>query len=97
MSNELILKKATLEDLEAILHIYKHAIETMESNGIYQWDNVYPNKEVIINDILESNMFLGEVRGQIASVFVLNQDYESEYENGKWQYEEVTFYRTKDV
>jgi ribosomal protein S18 acetylase RimI-like enzyme len=92
MSRELLLRKANLEDLNNVINIYKNAIEVMEDNGIHQWDNIYPNEEILNEDILSNHMFLCELENQIASVFVLNQDCDEEYTNGTWQYKEASFF-----
>lgn len=43
MSAELILRIATIDDLDYVEKIFKNAIKVMDSNGINQWDNIYPN------------------------------------------------------
>lgn len=88
----IILRKAKVKDLKVIMNIYKNAIEAMENTGIHQWDSIYPNEEIIIKDILNKQMYLYEIDNQIASVFVLNQVYENEYNDGDWQYKESSFY-----
>jgi ribosomal protein S18 acetylase RimI-like enzyme len=92
MSRELLLRKANLEDLNDIIDIFKNAIKVMDNNGIHQWDNVYPNEEILNEDILSNDMFLCELENQIASVFVLNQDCDEEYSNGSWQYKEASYF-----
>lgn len=92
MENRLILRKATLEDLKAIVNIYKNAIKVMNENGIDQWDDLYPNEEILKNDILHNQMLIGEFGIQIASILVLNQEYDDEYRNGDWQYKESSFF-----
>ncbi len=91
MDKDITFRKATREDLKAIHQLYQNAIKTMESKGIYQWDSIYPNEEVIQNDILNEEMFLGEVDGNIASVFALNQEYDTDYKDGNWAYKDATF------
>lgn len=54
MSNEIILRKANHRDLQAILSIFQDAIKVMDSNGIHQWDSIYPSEEVISKDILNN-------------------------------------------
>lgn len=91
MSIELILRMATIEDLEHVEKIFKNAIEVMDSNGINQWDDIYPNKEILKEDILKGEMFLGVVDNKIACAFVLNSDYDEEYNNGNWKYRNESF------
>jgi ribosomal protein S18 acetylase RimI-like enzyme len=92
LRNEIKIRKAEIEDLKAVLNVYERAIEVMNSNGIHQWDSIYPNEEIISQDILNNQMFLCEHGDEIASVVVLNQDYDKEYINGDWQYKEATFF-----
>ena len=91
MSIELILRIATIEDLDYVEKIFKNAIEVMDSNGINQWDDIYPNKEILKEDILKGEMFLGVVDNKITCAFVLNSDYDEEYNNGNWKYRNESF------
>ena len=59
----------------------------MNDNNIHQWDDLYPNQEIIREDILNSQMYLGMIEGQIASIFVVNQQSDPEYKNGNWKYD----------
>lgn len=91
MSIKLILRIATIEDLDQVDKIYKNAIQVMDSNEINQWDNIYPNKEILKEDILKGEMFLGVMDNKIACAFVLNSDYDEEYNNGNWKYRNESF------
>lgn len=91
MSIKLILKRATIEDFDYVEKIFKNAIELMDSNGINQWDNIYPNKEILKEDILKCEMFLGVSNNVIACAFVLNGNYDEEYNNGNWKYRNESF------
>ncbi|SMC18723.1 Acetyltransferase (GNAT) family protein [Clostridium acidisoli DSM 12555] len=91
MSTELILRIATIDDLDYVEKIFKNAIEVMDSNGINQWDNIYPTKEILKEDILKGEMFLGVVDNKMACAFVLNSDYDEEYINGNWKYRNESF------
>ena len=41
------IRKGKTEDVKEIIKIIKDAIIDMESEGIDQWDNIYPNEDVI--------------------------------------------------
>ena len=58
----------------------------MESNGIHQWDEVYPDKEEFLNDLNGKNLFVGEKDGEIAVVFVLNKWQDKAYFSAEWSY-----------
>ena len=91
MDLEIAVRKALITDLRNVCDIYKKAIKVMDSNHIPQWDELYPNEELLEYDILISQMYIGELGSQVASVFVLNQEYDPLYENGDWAYQESSF------
>ncbi|HAK41980.1 MAG TPA: GNAT family N-acetyltransferase, partial [Clostridium sp.] len=49
-------------------------------------------KYILMQDILKNQMFLGEIDSKIASIFVLNQEYDEEYNNMNWQYKDMSFF-----
>ena len=85
-------RKALPNDIEVICRIVHAAIETMEQNNIYQWDNLYPAKEDFEEDIRKGQLYVGKVNGRTAVMYTLNQECDKEYENGKWQYQDEPFY-----
>ncbi|MCI1946162.1 GNAT family N-acetyltransferase [Clostridium luticellarii] len=88
---ELMLRKAVIQDLTDVVKIFKAAIRVMSNNGIDQCDNIYPDEEILREDILKSQMFLGKINGRIASVAVINQECNKEYETGNWRYKTYPF------
>ena len=85
-------RKATPNDIEEICSIVHNAVDVMERNNIFQWDDLYPAKEDFQEDINESQLYVGTVDGQIAIVYALNQKCDKEYENGKWKYKDEPYY-----
>ncbi|MNI22378.1 putative acetyltransferase [compost metagenome] len=85
------IRKANVNELDAVFSVYANAIVTMNENNIPQWDEVYPSKQDIMEDINEEQLYLVESDLNIVSVFVLNQDFDEEYELGKWQYPDASF------
>ena len=63
----------------------------MEKQNIHQWDEIYPDKLIISEDITKNNMYTGMIDGKIAVCFVLSEEYDEEYKNGKWQWPESKF------
>lgn len=51
MISELILRQATLNDVDRIWEILQQAIEKRKEEGSEQWQNGYPNLDVVQNDI----------------------------------------------
>ena len=76
--------KATLNQLDEIFLLYTNAIKTMDSQGIPQWDEIYPDKLILEEDIKKNQMYIGLKDERIAVCFVLNEECDEEYKNGKW-------------
>lgn len=85
-------RKAVQSDLEEICRMVRAAVDVMEKNHIFQWDNLYPTKEDFQKDIDDDELYVGTINSQIAVAYTLNQKCDKEYENGKWRYEDIPFY-----
>lgn len=85
------VRKAAIEDLHCITDIFKRAIGEMDVNGIPQWDEIYPNEEIIRDDIRIGQMYAVLQNGDIVSVFVLNQECDKEYLDAKWRYPNASY------
>lgn len=77
-------EKGRLEELPVIFDLFMQAIREMLSNKIYQWDEIYPTMDVLTTDLHNGELYVGKIDGVIAVVFVVNQEYDEEYNNGKW-------------
>ncbi len=92
MKLEIRYRQAQMEDLDGIAELVKNAIVEMESNGIMQWDELYPTNEDFQRDICRKQLYIGSVNNQIAVVFALNKESDEEYQNGRWEEPERPFY-----
>lgn len=81
---EMQFRRGTTEDLDEIESLVKKAIELMKNQGIHQWDEVYPTREVFSEDIENDSLYVAAVNNKIIAVYVLNQDCEDEYYECKW-------------
>lgn len=88
---DLTFRKAQPSDLENIFGIFSRAIENMQSIGIDQWDELYPSKADIENDIKLGQMYLAVSGVDIAAAYVLNISFDEEYKLGRWRYSENRF------
>jgi len=80
----LTYRKAALNDLNAVCDLVGRAVENMISCGIYQWDEIYPAKEDFERDIINDQLYVGTADGHIAVVFVINREYDPEYDDADW-------------
>lgn len=79
------IRKGNSEDIKEIIKIIKDAIIDMESEGIDQWDSIYPNEEVISNDVYEGNLYVYIDENIIKGFIILNEFQDREYEAIKWE------------
>lgn len=63
----------------------------MENDNIHQWDEIYPDKDILKEDIIKNQMYTGRIDNKIAVCFVLSEECDEEYKNGKWKYPESRF------
>lgn len=79
-------RKARSRDLQELMALFRAATEAMDAQGIPQWDEIYPSVEIVQADIDQEQMYVGQVDGKIAVVFVLEPCREGDYESANWQY-----------
>ena len=70
-------RKTTEKDLESVITIIDEAKEFLKNNNIDQWQNGYPNKEVILKDIENDNSYVLEDNGEIIATTVVSFDLNS--------------------
>ena len=70
---------ADMNDLEKISKLFNSAIDDMNSKGINQWDDIYPNTDVLSSDIKNQEMYLAISEDEILSAFVINSQCDDEY------------------
>ena len=86
----LTFRKATSEDLTALLYLYEQGRTAIARFGIDQWQNGYPAEADIVKDIADDVLWVSEdpeVPGKIASVMALIFTGEPTYDvitEGKW-------------
>ena len=83
--------KATLKQTNNVFSVYSAAINHMEEQDIHQWDEIYPDLQIITEDISKNQMYIGMIDEKIAVCFVLSEECDEEYKNGKWQYPDSKF------
>ena len=83
----MIFRKATVNDINNIMKIINDAKAYFKDMSIDQWQNGYPNEEVIKNDIDNNNSYVLEREGEIVATAMFAIEREKTYDNiydGKW-------------
>ena len=91
-AERIVFRAAAEADLDTVCRIAADAVKHMEAQGIFQWDEVYPSREVFRSDILKGQMTLGTVGDETAVLYILNRDCDEAYQNGAWQYPDSSFF-----
>lgn len=80
------LRKATIADTDAIWNILQQAIEQRRIDGSEQWQNGYPNLDLVIQDIENDISFVFIDNEQIIACGVVIFGVDPNYEviDGKW-------------
>ena len=47
MQDELNIRRATIEDLDAVMALLRSCTRHMDEQGIHQWDEIYPDEGTI--------------------------------------------------
>ena len=84
----MIFSTAQAQDLAEILRLFRAATTQMDANGVYQWDELYPDEGILSEDIARGNLTVGTIGGRIAVAFMLDYCEDSDYESAAWQYRE---------
>jgi GNAT superfamily N-acetyltransferase len=77
--------KASLSDIPEIMSLIQAAVKKMIEGGLHQWDEHYPNMEIITDDVKAGNLFKIPEKDRIAGVMVLNEQYPPEYGALVWE------------
>ena len=83
---EMEFRPATIDDLDALVALYGAATQDMLRQGIDQWDEYYPDREILTEDVESGDMTLGLLDGEPACAWVVNREYEPEYVSGAWEH-----------
>ena len=85
----MLVRRAAPEDLDAIMAIYDSGRAFMRAQGNYvQWVNGYPSRDLLAEDIRKGQCYVCEADGELAGVFafILGEDptYQK-IEEGSWR------------
>lgn len=79
-----MIRKATQEDIDAILYITQQCTVHMMNRNIFQWNENYPNRRAFINDLNRDELYVLELEGMIIGCIVISSLKDDEYIPIKW-------------
>ena len=84
-------RKTEVKDLERVMEIIKEAQGRLKSLEVDQWQNNYPNEEVILQDIKSDDSYVILENEKIIGTVYVSFDREPTYDvvyNGEWKTQE---------
>jgi len=81
----MIIRKAEISDLENIMLMYKSCVAGMIANSIDQWDESYPNAEVIMEDLIAQTYFVTIENNIIIAGINIDQNQDDTYLALDWK------------
>jgi len=76
------------EDIEQIMELIARCVRKMQDGGSDQWDESYPNREVISGDLERGTLYVCEEAGDVAGIIVLDENQAEEYSAIDWMQNE---------
>lgn len=76
--------KAKISDLDQLHVLTRSCAKNMIENGIFQWNEMYPSKEVLQKDIELQQIWKLEEIGIVIGIIVLTEIEDAAYKNVKW-------------
>ena len=83
-TNKIDIRQLTEYSLSDIMKIVKDVIIKMNQNGIYQWDEIYPDENTIRKDLHDKCAFGYFINNQLSGYVAINDDIPIEYNSVKW-------------
>ena len=81
----MIIRKANKTDLDNIMLMYKSCIKGMLTNDIDQWDDTYPNSQIISQDLNVGTYYVAEVNEEIIGGINIDQKQDKTYLEIDWE------------
>ncbi|WP_320051957.1 GNAT family N-acetyltransferase [uncultured Acetobacteroides sp.] len=79
-----MIRQSKKRDAAKLMAVVKAASSAMLAKGIDQWDEIYPNSDVLKDDIGKGELFVLEENGAIKGMVVLNEFQDKEYADVCW-------------
>lgn len=78
------IRAASIGDLNSVLTLISDVIVHLRSQGIDQWDTLYPTREVVQDDIARGRLFIYPDDGSPVGIVSLDDQQPSEYRSVGW-------------
>jgi ribosomal protein S18 acetylase RimI-like enzyme len=80
----MIIENINLREIDRVMSLISDAVKDMETKGIYQWDEIYPDKTVMLADIASNSLYTARLDNNIAGIIAVNEIQSFEYQSIPW-------------
>lgn len=80
----MMIEKALVSDLEKVYSLTKSCAKHMTSQGVFQWNEAYPSKEILQQDIELQQLWKLSLDNKILGIIVLTEIEDIEYKKVNW-------------
>jgi len=87
-----MIRRAKLSEIEQIIEITRACADKMVSEGIFQWNSFYPNKEAFRKDVAQNELYVLLLEGRIIGCIVISTEKDPEYSAIDWLSKNQTHY-----
>lgn len=85
-------RSGNTSDLDAVCSLLRDAVSEMERHGIFQWDEIYPCREDLEEDIRKNILYLVTEDDVVIAFYVISRECDEQYGNGNWLSDEESSY-----
>ncbi|MFD1772632.1 GNAT family N-acetyltransferase [Paenibacillus rhizophilus] len=78
------IRQGRMEELEQIMALIAECVRVMREGGSDQWDETYPNAEIIKEDIERGTLYVCEENGAAAGILVMDENQAEPYAEIEW-------------
>lgn len=82
------IRKVDILEIDRVCEILCSVVGYMKSIGFTQWDDEYPNRDILIDDIEKGELYGTYIDGTLVGFIVINDHQEPEYKGIKFKYDE---------
>lgn len=82
------IRKAMSNEIGEIMELTAKCVQVMQAGGSDQWDDSYPNREIISSDIEQGTLYVCIDNDAIAGILVLDENQSELYHNIQWVQEQ---------
>ena len=82
-----MLRKAVMEEWQAVCDLYREACRSMEQSGLDQWNwGIYPDEDMVREDIARGELYVADGPDGLRCAVCVNRSFDEAYNDVNWLY-----------